>query len=251
MNKWKIFTAALFLLTLTFVLNSPIAAQSGALPAGLTEKSTLVEVLAWLDKTGFPDARIGFQSTGNNPTDPVEASMSTATYSDWAVFGKGFKLSKTDGCRIVLKNDSLDLLDFSTKSPDGEKGAFSNFRKAGDKQPGYAGNLYIALDLLSHKKMKGSYRLTEKKEKADRLGTWQTKFYGKGDKLDITKQKYRIPPTKIEITYDLLMEVVGSKPNGGDERMPADYITFTFDDKDASDKFYAVFRRAVELCKED
>jgi hypothetical protein len=177
--------------------------------------------------------------------------MSTATYSNWAVFGKGFRLSKADGCRIVLKNDSLNLLEFSTKSPDGEKGSFANFRKAGAKQSVYAGNLYIALDLLSYKKMRDSYLLTDKKEKSDLLGTWQTKFYGKGDKIDITKLKYRIPPVKTDITYDLLMEIVGSGASGGDEQMPADYITFTFDDKGMSDKFYAVFRRAIELCKAD
>jgi hypothetical protein len=241
----------LFLLALTFTFTAQASAQGGALPAGLTEKSTLAEVLAWLDKNGFADARIGFQSTGNNPTDPVEASIASASFSNWAVFGKGFRLSKTDGCRITLKNDRLSLLDFSTASPVVEKGAFPNFRKAGAKQSEYAGNLHIALDLLSSKKLKNSYLLTDKKEKAERLGAWQTKFYGKGDRIDITKQIYRIPPTKIDITYDLLMEVVGSRPNGGDEIMPAVYITFTFDDKNASDRFYTVFRRAIELCKED
>jgi hypothetical protein len=251
MNTAKQIFAALFLIALTFVLNLETSAQKSkvSLPDGLTEKPTLAEVLAWLDKNGFAGARIGFQSTGANPTDAVEASMSTATFSNWAVFGKGFRLSKTDGCRIVLKNDSVDLLEFSTQSPYWEKGSFANFRKAGAPKSVYAGNLYIALDLLSYKKMKDSYRLTDKKEKSDLLGTWQTKFYGKGDKIDITKLKYRIPSVKTDITYDLLMEIVGSGVSGGEERMGADYITFTFDDKDLSDKFYAVFRRAIELCK--
>lgn len=251
MNLSKTFFSALFLSALIFVLISESAAQKVALPDGLTEKSTLAEVLAWLDRTSFADARIGFQATGTNPTDAIEASMSTASFSEWAVFGKGFRLSKADGCRIVLKNDSLDLLEFSTKSPDGQKGAFPDFRKAGDKQSDYEGNLYIALDLLSYKKMKTSYRLTDKKERADLLGTWQTKFYGKGDRFDITKEKYRIPPVKVEITYDLLMEISGSGADGRDESMGADYITFTFDDKEMSDKFYAAFRRAVELCRQD
>ncbi len=44
---------------------------------------------------------------------------------------------------------------------------------------------------------------------------------------------------------------MASGENGKNESMDADELTFTFDTQEMSEKFYAVFRQAINVCKED
>ena len=240
----------LFLIALSVPLAAVTFAQDNSLPPELTENSSLEEVLAWLNKTSFAKARIGLHSNGQ-VLDANSILNAHTTYSEWAVFSQGFKLSQSDGCHLVLRNDAIELIEFSTKYPDPRKGSFANFRKTVNNQTRYAGNLLISLELLSDKKAKAPYRLNEAKEKADLLGTWQTKFIGKGLRVNKTELKGRIPSETFTLIKDIVMEITSSGENGSSESMDADDLTFTFDDKELSEKFYGAFRQAIKLCKRD
>jgi hypothetical protein len=227
-----------------------LSAQKRELPSGLTERSTLVEIIAWLDKTSFADARIGLNMNVSETYDPANAAYTTR-HSEWAVFSKGFKLSKTDGCNLVLTNDDIKLLGYSSYYSDKEQGSLINFRNAADDKKRYTGDLYISLDKLNYKKAKTPYQHTNKADEEALFGTWRTEFKGKGDDIDIAKNKWRVPNITVEFLYDINLEIIGTSREDRSESFNSDNLTFTFDDKQASDKFYAAFRQAVKLCRQD
>jgi len=248
MKKLPSLFCALFSIALSIALNSQAFAQNNSLPSDLTEKSSLAEIVAWLDKTSFAKARIGVHASAPQ-MDSDSVPNATTTYPEWAVFAQGFRLVKSDGCHLVLRNDAIELIEFASKYPDSRNGSFANFRKTKNKQ--FSGDLLISLERLSGKKGKSPYRLNTKSDLADLLGTWQTKFIGKGLKIDVTENKWRIPGKTITLVNDIVLEIAASGENGGNESMDADDLTFTFDDRETSEKFYAAFRQAVNLCKED
>ena len=59
MKIFQLLFCLLFLVALSLSLNSVAFAQKSSLPAELTENSSLTEIIAWLDKTSFAQARIG------------------------------------------------------------------------------------------------------------------------------------------------------------------------------------------------
>jgi hypothetical protein len=248
MKKLSSLFCALFSIALSVSLSSPAFAQNNSLPSDLTEKSSLAEIVQWLDETSFAKARIGVHSSAPQIDSDTVPDAAT-TYPEWAVFAQGFRLVKSDGCHLVLRNDAIELIEFASKYPDTRNGSFANFRKTKNKQ--FSGDLLISLERLSGKKGKSPYRLNTKSDLADLLGTWQTKFIGKGLKIDVTENKWRIPGKTVTLTNDIVLEITASGENGGNESMDADDLTFTFDDRETSEKFYAAFRQAVNLCKED
>lgn len=46
------------------------------------------------------------------------------------------------------------------------------------------------------------------------------------------------------------IEIIGVGQDGRNDSMNGDEITFTFDDKQMSENFYAAFSRAITLCKD-
>jgi hypothetical protein len=102
--------------------------KSIALPSGLTENSSLEEVLNYLDATISPEARIGLESNAPG-VEPDEIPTTGTRYYEQAFFSKGFKLAKTDGCKITLRNDNVDLLGFSTKYPNPVEGSLDDWRR--------------------------------------------------------------------------------------------------------------------------
>lgn len=150
---------------------------------------------------------------------------------------------------MVLRNDDVELISFSTKYPDPRKGSLANFRKTGNNQTRYAGDLFISLEKLSYKNGKSPYRHTKKPEKADLLGTWRTEFYRKGLTLGNIKDILSSSGELQKLLNDLKIEIIGSGEDGRNESMSASgTLTFTFDDKEVSDKFYGAFRQAIKLC---
>lgn len=229
------------------VLSCAAFAQSRSLPAGLTEKSSLEEIINWLDKTSFAEARIGLISDAPGLS-ADEIPTSVTRYAEDATFAKGFKLVKSEGCRLVLRNEDIKLLEFGTKYPDSRLGSLANFRKAGSATS-FSGDLVISLDLLS-KKGKVPFQHTKKTERADVFGLWRTEFKG-SDKISITKfNKWRVPNQEVKILKDFELKIKASRA-GDDESMDGDKLTFTFDDKETSEKFFAVFSRAVDLCRQN
>lgn len=237
----------LFSVVLCINLNLPAFAQNNSLPNELTENSSLAEIMTWLDNTSFSQARIGLHSKGLEP-EPGTVPDSGTVYSEWAVFSQGFKLVARDGCHLELRNDDIRILEYITGNSDYRKGNFFGFRKPANNQTKYVGDLQIALELLNNKKGKAPYRLTTKPDKAKLLGAWQTKFIGKGSRLNTTKHKWRIPSQTITITPDILLEIKDLSKIGNNESMSSSELTFTFDDQVMSEKFYAAFRRAINLC---
>lgn len=243
MKRYKFLMNALFATALSFSVNSFVLAQKTVLPSGLTEKSTLAEILNWLDKTSFSHARIGLESNASG-TEPGEIPTTATSYYEWAFFSKGFKLAKTEGCRITLRNDDLKLLRFETKYPDPREGSLDDFRKIQNQRPQFTGEFSLALHKL--KANKPPYRHTKRAEKADLFGVWRTEFKSKFD-FFFFPSKDRM---KSILENRMEIEILGAGENGENDSMNGDELTFTFDDKQMSENFYAAFSRAITLCKE-
>ena len=222
--------------------------QTAPLPGGLSEKSSVAEIVDWLGKSTLTNARIGLTNEVNEPDPAYQTDIDPR--SEWATFSQGFKVSKMDGCKLVLRNEDPKLLEFATKYPDPKKGSLSNYRKTPTSQTKFPAELYLPLDGLEPNKRKAPYQITKDPKKAAELGTWQTKFnYRPAGSLSLSsaikiirKPKGPFPPNEFRL------EIIGSGVNQQNEKFNASQITFTFDDNQTATDFYAAFRRAVELC---
>jgi hypothetical protein len=145
----------------------------------------------------------------------------------------------------VLKNEALELLSYRSYYKEKDTGSLLDFRKASPAKK-FTGDLYISLDRLSYKKTKAPYLLTGK----DQDGKWRVEIKGKGDDIQMNKKKWRVPNVEVKFLYDINL-VVNEIEKEDDASFNSDFLTFTFDDKAAADKFYAAFRQAINLCRED
>lgn len=238
----------LFLAALIFGATFVSSAQKYELPAGLTEKSKLAEIIAWLDKNGFADARVGLSVIVDDSSDRKKGG--TEEHSEWAIFSKGFKLSKNDGCNLFLRNDNIKLLSYSSNYADKKKGSLVNFRNAADEKKQYPGELYISLERLNYKKTKIPYRHTQKAEEEALLGIWRTEFIGKGDEVRLGDLNLSTRTILATFLYDVNLKIAGAARDGSNESFNSDTLSFTFDDQAASENFYAAFRQAVKLCRD-
>ena len=168
MRTYKLLVNVLLATVLSLSVNTLVLAQKAVLPENLTEQSSLEEVLNWLDKTSFQEARIGLESNVSEP-EPGEIPTTATRYYEWAFFSKGFKLAKINGCNIVLRNDDVDLIRFETKYPNPAEGSLDDFRKNKTNRSQFTGDFFIPLQEL--KANKAPYQYTKKAEKAALLGT--------------------------------------------------------------------------------
>lgn len=240
MKTFKSVSCALFLLMLTSVSASETVAQKRGLPPELNQNSSLQEILDYLDKTIFAHARIGLKYSGPekyaNFSDPVESmTVRNSKLSEEMVLSQGFRLASVEGCKFTLKNDAVEIANWSTYSYNLNLMSFAKFINKGEKgepplKPQSA-LVFIPLDKMSYRKGKGPYRLTDREE-AKWVGTWRTKFQYKG----------------FFIRRIFGMEIYAAAPEQVSERTEAETITFTFDDKEMSEKFNAAFRQAIRIC---
>jgi hypothetical protein len=239
MRIYQLLVKTFLVITLSLCIDSSLFAQKNRLPSGLTENSSLEEVLGWLDKMALAQARVGLNAEVAG-SGSVDAPTIGERYSEWAVFSQGFRLAKIDGCKITLRNNELKLISFSTLSPSPE-GSLSYFRKAAHNQSPLVGELFIPLRKLKAKK--APYQHTNKAERARLLGTWRIEF-----KL---KSVFSFFP-KLKSQADNLpwINIIGAGHGGLDDSMGGNTVTFAFDDKQMSEDFYAAFSRAINLCKE-
>lgn len=221
-----LFCAFLVILSMGF-LKSATFAQKNVLPPELNQTSSLSEILAWLDKNSFPQARIGLDlwKYSSSPS-----RVAGRWVHESAVFSKGFKLIKADGCYLTLGNDDIKILSFGTTAYGYERQSLASFRKEATDLTPYPAELYIRLNRMSYKKGKKPYLHTKNPDEAKLLGSWRTEFKEKGGR-DV-----------------LLIVVFDSPPGVGRDQMYGDSVTFTFDSKDMSEQFYAAFRQAIRLC---
>ena len=216
----------------------------------MTEKSSLAEILNWLDKTSFPQARIGLEANVKEP-ETGEVITTATRYYEQAFFSKGFRLDKIDGCKVKLKNDDVEVLRYVSGYPDPSKGSLKFTKTQNDH---FTGEFFIPLQDL--KANKAPYQHTKKVETADLLGTWRTELKLKSNLSFLSlfpiiwsKDKAQ---EKIEELKENAMrvEITNAERNERNDLMYGDELTFTFDDKQMSENFYAAFSRAIILCKD-
>lgn len=250
MKMRKLFVNALLAALLSFAFHAPATAQKTALPVGLSQQSSLAEVLNWLNQNSFAEARIGLEADGTGVS-PNDIPTAGTTYYEQAFFSKGFKVAKIDGCKLTLRNDNVELISFETAYPNPAEGSLDMFRKVSDKKSTFAGEFFIPLEKL--KANKAPFRHTKKEEKAEQFGTWRTEFkvnYG----FSLIPRIARIPSQdKIKELMENAMriEIIGAGTDGRNDKMTGGELTFTFDDKQKSEDFYAAMSRAITLCKEN
>jgi hypothetical protein len=206
-------------------------AQNSDLPPGLDENSTVRDILEYLNKKGFPEARIGLEvplPLGEEMWDPE--TMSNHYNYVKVVFSPGFRLrSAADDCHIWLRNDDVKLY----YADDKEAGEI-DIRDLMGAEPPYAAEFSTWLETASHDKGKGPFLHTTNPRKLKALGAWQTQFQYRGRfargifgvKLPGAKRGYI-----------------------GEGFETASQVTFTFDDPVASGWFNAAFRRLIKLCQ--
>jgi hypothetical protein len=144
-----------------------------------------------------------------------------------------------------LTNDNFELIRFGTKYPNPAEGSLDDFRKIQNNKSKFTGEFSIPLQKL--KAGKPPYQHTQKAENAALLGVWRTEFKRKPESFFIpSKEKL-----KSLLENQMVIEVVGARADGRNDSMNGDKISFTFDDKQMSDDFFAAFNRAIALCKDE
>jgi hypothetical protein len=206
--------ATIVLVLLVFVLCPVALAQEPS------QQPNIVEVMNSLDQDGLGQARVGIRTSAKPAREELSGVVQQDAYPALSFYySEGFKFSKIGNCGVVLRNDNAQLI--------------SHSKLVHDPAPGerLTAELFIPLNRLDIKKGRKPFRHTSDPSKAQLLGTWRTEFKtdqsqegivltlfapGKTDKLTVWK---------------------------------AEAVTFTFDNKEASEKFNTAFRQAIKICQ--
>ena len=214
---------ALLLAVSISLLSSKTFAQNNArLPPELNQNSSLPEVLEWLDKTSFANARVGLNDSGSpNSEESNMGPYGDGTPAQKPIFSQGFRLTNLENCTLTLRNDYMKIIRRPTKHWEG------------NKDESYVAELYIPLYRLSPGKGREPYRHTQDPEQARLLGTWRTEFKHKG----------------FFARHDVGISYFPAAQRESKVYMDGETLTFTFDSKEMSEQFDAAFRQAIKLCK--
>ena len=233
MNKTKT-TLLIFLLLVVITSTSPrlLAQHRTGLPPELNQDSTPSEILAWLDKTILPLARVGFSFSGSPNSDESNLGpYGDATPGAKMVFSQGFRLARLDGCHLTLRNEALTALYFSSKSHTSDLATLFENRN-GNAPPPRAGQLVMWLEKLSATKGGPPRRYTTSSEQAGSLGTWRIRFTYRGF-----------------FARNVFSLSINDPERGMREIITELNMTFAFDDKEISERFNTAFRRAIKICQ--
>jgi hypothetical protein len=196
-----------------------VLAQDNRAVPGLTQQSNISEIMNWLDKNGLAQARVGVRTSSRPQREELSGVIQQDAYPALSLFyAEGFKLVQGDVCNVILKNDNTRLL------------AHSKLVQPPPPDQYYTAELRIPLERLSLKKGKGPYRHTSNPDKALLLGTWRTEFKSNRSGEDVVLTLYTPGQTEKSAVWK------------------AETLTFTFNDKETSDKFTAAFRQAIKIC---
>jgi hypothetical protein len=224
----------LLLLMPAALLRSTSAQNKKQLPAELGKSSTPAEIIDWLDRTSFADARVGLNNSGSPGVDEPGYSDG-GTVGERFVFSQGFRLANLDGCTLTLRNDDVKLLVYADKALFTIGGDDRHiFDEVGKTSTRYVAELYLPLHKISDHRGKGPYLHTRNRKQAALLGLWRTVFKPKG----MFRQGHR----------DFAISVFPAGQREKKEYMDGESLTFTFDSKETSEKFNTAFRRAIKLC---
>ena len=228
MKTLKSVLYVLLLFVISCVPHSETFAQTNALPPELNQNSSIKELLEHLNENSFPYGHIGLDIALPG-TDSWDAETGYDSPIISTVFSQGFKLvSNADDCHITLRNDDVKFYNAHDK----------NLRQIDlggllDTQPPYAVEFSTWLETVSHDKGKATFIHTRKPEKAKLLGTWRTEFVSRGF-YGRSIFGVRFPAMKRKV---------------GNESLISGNVTFTFADKQSSERFNAAFRRLIKLCQ--
>ncbi len=228
-------------LFLAFVSSVATSAQNTGLPGGLSQNSSVEELIQWLDENAIPKARIGVEiEVSEDHLDPSE--LFNYALSENATFSHGFRLRSLDGCKLTLRNEDLRLLELWSGSYNPKLIRLKDIRVDPGSDGTYYGEIVIPLSDLSLKKGRSPFIHTRKPEKAKRLGTWRVMFrVVQTSFFDLIRGKYR----------DSELILIGVRSYEDDNfynSLWGETIRFTFDEELAARNFYRVFRRTIELC---
>jgi hypothetical protein len=200
-------------------------------PPELSHRASLSEILDWLDKTSFGHARVGLNRSGDPSVERADGSQDSGTVGEKFVFSRGFRLANLDGCTLTLRNDDVKLLGYADDALFTIGGGGEHmFSEVGKTPTRYVAELYVPLHRMSDRKGRAAYRHTSDAKRAGLLGAWRTTFK--------TKRGRRYAGVSIF-------------PAGQREKQgftDGEMLTFTFDSKEAGEKFNAAFRQAIKLC---
>ena len=189
-------------------------------PAAPPQQSNISEVMEWLDKNGLARARVGVRTSSRPARRENFGVVQQDAYPALSLFyAEGFKLVQGDVCNVILKNDNTRLL------------AHSKLVQAPPPDQRYTAELHIPLDRLSVKKGTRPYRHTSEPDKAQLLGTWRTEFKSNRAGEDVVLTLFASGQTEKLAVWK------------------AETLTFTFDDKETSEKFTTAFRQAIKICQ--
>jgi hypothetical protein len=179
----------------------------------------IVAVMNALDKNGMGQARVGIR-TLEQSREEISGVLLREAYPALSLFySEGFKFVRIESCGAILRNENTQLILHS--------------QLVHDPTPGerVTAELFIPLNRLSITKGRKPFRHTSDPQKAQLLGTWRTEF--KSDKS----------------LEDVVLTVFDSAGTAKLGVWKADTLTFTFDNKETSEKFDTAFRQAIKICQ--
>ena len=107
--------ASLVVISIAFLSPATFAQGRSQWPSELPQRSSVFEIMHWLDKTSLPKARIGVRTSSkpqNDSDSPVLQQDQEPALS--LFYAQGFKLIKVDGCSVTLRNDDTRLIAHSS-----------------------------------------------------------------------------------------------------------------------------------------
>ncbi|HJT28309.1 MAG TPA: hypothetical protein VJ784_12940 [Pyrinomonadaceae bacterium] len=184
-----------------------------------TPRPDIVEVMNSLDKNGMGQARVGIRTLPQS-REEVSGVLQREEYPALSLFySEGFKFVRIENCGAILRNDNTQLI--------------SHSKLVNDPSPGerVTAELFIPLNRLSITKGRKPFRHTSDPQKAQLLGTWRTEFKSSKSLEDVVLTVFNSAgTTKLGV-------------------WKGDTLTFTFDNKQTSEKFDTAFRQAIKICQ--
>ena len=188
--------------------------------AGQSQQPNTVDVMSRLDQNGLPQARVGIRTSAQPAREEFSGVIQQDAYPALNLFySEGFKFIQIENCGVILRNDNTRLI--------------SHSKLVHDPAPGQhiSAEIFIPLNRLDIKKDSKPFRHTSDPQKAQLLGTWRTEFKTNQSRDDVVLTLFA--PGKTEKLHV----------------WKAEALTFTFDNKDTSEKFNTAFRQAIKICQ--
>ncbi|HJP93958.1 MAG TPA: hypothetical protein VJ875_18515 [Pyrinomonadaceae bacterium] len=197
-----------------------LAQDGGTVLSGLSQQSNISEVMKWLDNNGLAQARIGVRTSSQPAVEGISPVVQQDAVPALSLFySQGFKVIQGDTCGVTLRNDNTRLI------------AYSKLVQDPPSDQRYTAELYIPLNRLSLTKGKRPYRHTSNQDKAQLLGTWRTEFKSNSSQEDVMLTLFS-PGQTVKLRV-----------------WKAETLTFTFENKETSQKFDMAFRQAIRICQ--